>query len=420
MLDLNGYTLTGSDRRPVITNNGTFQLYANNNVTAGGSVIRGADSTGVVIKNNGTMTVYNNGISVKNLNTGDTLYLIENNSKLTFSSLTYDGGVNTYAAAGGNLILNNNEAATVTINKGNLNGSIYNNVGTVSIKGGTYSEIPDYKYFANGYVWTKNESGTFDAVKSEETFVAVIDGIGYTSLLAAMEAASGGATITLIDEVVVDTEVTLDLTGYVIVIDETFPYSRDKAVAIRVIEGGALTITGDGVIDAQLADDNVVPVAAMRANSSIIMNGGTIIVDTPSESCLFAMGGSITINGGTLKNLCEDEYSYGGGRTQVVNISNGTPGKLVINGGTFIGRNPALGDDNLGGTFIAKTRNSRKALTKTVMSCMWRLVRTKRLPVSTPCIMLKMAWRWRKFIPRLRLPTRWPLLPARIKIRLTT
>ena len=84
------------------------------------------------------------------------------------------------------------------------------------------------------------------------------------------------------------------------------------------------------------------------------MNGGTIIVDTPSESCLFAMGGSITINGGTLKNLCEDEYSYGGGRTQVVNISNGTPGQLVINGGTFIGRNPALGDDNLGGTFIAE------------------------------------------------------------------
>ena len=352
-LYLNGYTLTGSDSSPVITNNGAFQLYANKNVTAGGSVIRGADSEGVVIENNGTLSIYNNGILIENLNTAETSYLIENNATLTFSSSTYGGGVNTYAAAGGNLILNN-EAATVTINKGNLNGSICNNGGTVSIKGGTYSEIPDYKYFANGYVWTKNESGTFDAVKSEETFVADIDGIGYTSLWGAMGAAPNGAAITLIDVVVVDTEVTLDLTGYVINIDETFPYSRDKAVAIRVIEGGALTITGDGVIDAQRADDNVVPVAAMRANSSIIMNGGTIIVDTPSESCLFAMGGSITINGGTLKNLCEDEYSYGGGRTQVVNISNGTPGQLVINGGTFIGRNPALGDDNLGGTFIAE------------------------------------------------------------------
>ncbi len=351
-LYLNGYTLTGSDSSPVITNNGAFQLYANKNVTAGGSVIRGADSEGVVIENNGTLSIYNNGILIENLNTAETSYLIENNATLTFSSSTYGGGVNTYAAAGGNLILNN-EAATVTINKGNLNGSICNNGGTVSIKGGTYSEIPDYKYFANGYVWTKNESGTFDAVKSEETFVAVIDGIGYTSLLAAMEAAPEGATITLIDEVIVDTEVTLDLSGYIIVIDETFP-SDTHDVAIRVIEGGALTITGDGVIDAKLAGDNVVPVAAMRANSSIIMNGGTIIVDTPSESCLFAMGGSITINGGTLENLCKDEYSYGGGRTQVVNISNGTPGKLVINGGTFIGRNPALGDDNLGGTFIAE------------------------------------------------------------------
>ena len=204
VLDLNGYTLTGSDRRPVITNNGTFQLYANNNVTAGGSVIRGADSTGVVIKNNGTMTVYNNGISVKNLNTGDTLYLIENNSKLTFSSLTYDGGVNTYAAAGGNLILNNNEAATVTINKGNLNGSIYNNVGTVSIKGGTYSEIPNYNYFADGYVWTENAGGTFDAVKSESGFVAAIGNIGYTSLADAVWSTDTGdvdaTEITIIGE----------------------------------------------------------------------------------------------------------------------------------------------------------------------------------------------------------------------------
>ena len=253
----------------------------------------------------------------------------------------------------------NNEQAAVekislAINGGVFNGRIGSENLVDFVNGGTFSEIPNYNYFADGYVWTDNGDGTYGVEQSEETFVAVIDGIGYTSLWAAMEAAPNGATITLIDVVVVDTEVTLDLTGYVINIDETFPYSRDKAVAIRVIEGGALTITGDGVIDAQLADDNVVPVAAMRANSSIIMNGGTIIVDTPSESCLFAMGGSITINGGTLENLCEDEYSYGGGRTQVVNISNGTPGELVINGGTFIGRNPALGDDNLGGTFIAE------------------------------------------------------------------
>lgn len=253
----------------------------------------------------------------------------------------------------------NNEQAAVekislAINGGVFNGRIGSENLVDFVNGGTFSEIPNYNYFADGYVWTDNGDGTYGVEQSEETFVAVIDGIGYTSLWEAMEAAPNGATITLIDVVVVDTEVTLDLTGYVINIDKTFPYSRDKAVAIRVIEGGALTITGDGVIDAQLADDNVVPVAAMRANSSIIMNGGTIIVDTPSESCLFAMGGSITINGGTLKNLCKDEYSYGGGRTQVVNISNGTPGKLVINGGTFIGRNPALGDDNLGGTFIAE------------------------------------------------------------------
>lgn len=353
-LYLNGHTLTAAEDGAVIVNNGSFTL-DNLSGISGGSVVRDSDTQGVVIENNGTISFYNRGFIIENNNTADESYLIENNGTLTFSSLV-SRGANTYSAAGGNLLLNN-EGGKATLSGGNFVGAIMNLSavdGSVAIKGGTFGEIPNYNYFADGYIWTDNGDGTYGVEQSEETFVAVINGIGYTSLLAAMEAAPEGATITLIDEVVIDTEVTLDLSGYVIVIDETFPYSRDKAVAIRVIEGGALTITGDGVIDAKLADDNVVPVAAMRANSSIIMNGGTIIVDTPSESCLFAMGGSITINGGTLENLCEDEYSYGGGRTQVVNISNGTPGKLVINGGTFIGRNPALGDDNLGGTFIAE------------------------------------------------------------------
>ena len=352
-LYLNGHTLTAAEDGAVIVNNGSFTL-DNLSGISGGSVVRDSDTQGVVIENNGTISFYNRGFIIENNNTADESYLIENNGTLTFSSLV-SRGANTYSAAGGNLLLNN-EGGKATLSGGNFVGAIMNLSavdGSVAIKGGTFGEIPNYNYFADGYIWTDNGDGTYGVEQSEETFVAVINGIGYTSLSAAMEAAPEGATITLIDEVVVDTEVTLDLSGYIIVIDATFP-SDTYDVAIRVIEGGALTITGDGVIDAQLADDNVVPVAAMRANSSIIMNGGTIIVDTPSESCLFAMGGSITINGGTLKNLCEDEYSYGGGRTQVVNISNGTPGKLVINGGTFIGRNPALGDDNLGGTFIAE------------------------------------------------------------------
>lgn len=352
-LYLNGHTLTAAEDGAVIVNNGSFTL-DNLSGISGGSVVRDSDTQGVVIENNGTISFYNRGFIIENNNTADESYLIENNGTLTFSSLV-SRGANTYSAAGGNLLLNN-EGGKATLSGGNFVGAIMNLSavdGSVAIKGGTFGEIPNYNYFADGYIWTDNGDGTYGVEQSEETFVAVIDGIGYTSLLAAMEAAPEGATITLIDEVVIDTEVTLDLSGYIIVIDETFP-SDTYDVAIRVIEGGALTITGDGVIDAKLAGDNVVPVAAMRANSSIIMNGGTIIVDTPSESCLFAMGGSITINGGTLENLCKDEYSYGGGRTQVVNISNGTPGELVINGGTFIGRNPALGDDNLGGTFIAE------------------------------------------------------------------
>ena len=130
----------------------------------------------------------------------------------------------------------------------------------------------------------------------------------------------------------------------------------DNYVVIRTVSGGTLTIEGEGTIDATNADDGTVPVAAMAANSSVIVEGGTIIVDTPGESCLFAGGGGkVIVNGGTFINNSTEDYAYGVGAPLTVNVSNSASvTDMVINGGTFYGRNPALGDDNLGGTFVAE------------------------------------------------------------------
>ena len=118
------------------------------------------------------------------------------------------------------------------------------------------------------------------------------------------------------------------------------------------VESGNLTITG-GTIDATDASDYVVPVSVMKAGASVTIDNAMIRVDTPRESCVFALGGDVIINGGTFINTSTQDYEYGDGAPLVLNLSNGTPGTITVYGGTFVGRDPALGDDNLGGTFVA-------------------------------------------------------------------
>ena len=169
---------------------------------------------------------------------------------------------------------------------------------------------------------------------------------------------AGVSKVTLADDVSVNEvaringNVTLDLGGNTLSIGSGI----GNVAALCACAGSTLTITGDGTIDATGADDTTVPVAAMEAGATVIVESGTIVVGTAKESCLFAGGGGkVVVNGGTFINQSTDEYEYGGGAPLTVNVSNSAAvSDMVINGGTFVGRNPALGDDNLGGTFVAE------------------------------------------------------------------
>lgn len=178
------------------------------------------------------------------------------------------------------------------------------------------------------------------------------------------DAVANGGTVVLWDDIelkdnrlAVESETVLVLNGKTITFGGNYANAgaNDDVTPIRVDAGGSLTITGNGTIDAANASDYVVPVSVMDAAGSVVSEDGTIIVDTPRESCVFALGGSVTINGGTFINRSTEEYGYGdGGVPLTLNVSNGTPGTITVYGGTFVGRNPAEGDDNNGGTFVAE------------------------------------------------------------------
>ncbi len=186
----------------------------------------------------------------------------------------------------------------------------------------------------------------------------------YEKLSEAFKAAKGGDTVTLLcnaeitERIVIENKsVVFDLGEYTLTMDEDF--STDYSVALRAGTNGILTIEAgtNGTIDAQNAHDYLVPVAAMASGSQVIINGGTIIVNTAYESCVYAGGGgTVMIEDGVFKNLCQKPFAYvqdGSSPALAVNISDSyTDGGayLTINGGTFVGRNPMLGDTNPGVT----------------------------------------------------------------------
>lgn len=173
-----------------------------------------------------------------------------------------------------------------------------------------------------------------------------------------------GADMNLTKVLYVKSDLVLNLNGKTLTIGDIGTTEKTNTVAIRTDVNAELTLNGTGEIDATETGsdyhDYVVPVAAMGEGSKVTINDGvTIRVNTIRESCVYASKDThVVINGGTFINESEGEYAYageGGVKTPLtVNVSNSAQvTSLIVYGGTFIGRSPALGDDNLGGTFVA-------------------------------------------------------------------
>lgn len=179
----------------------------------------------------------------------------------------------------------------------------------------------------------------------------------------AMAAANGGE-VTLEEDVDLAQTITVtngkaltvNLNGHSIVNSNQ---SETATTGVFVVKsGGKLTIQGDGTIDGGLGSASNLAVWAYPG-SEVNISGGTFTVgkdkDGYGNSTIYTTGGTINISGGTFKTECDDtKYILNVGQTQ------GATGVIIVTGGTFIGYNPATGDDNLGGSFVAEGYTSVK------------------------------------------------------------
>lgn len=334
-------TLNGSGNSTVLNLSSGYELNSEN-VTFSNMVIAGNTATNGLMLMSAPENVFQFGASSGN-----------NVTSVTFINCTFVGGVKLEALSKGIAVTFTDckvgetaDAANALTTEG-LFGLIATNVD------GSYSEA------------VAGSSWTVDGVAQTEADVEVETANDLTSAIAlGVGEVTLGADMKLTKVLYLKSDLVLNLNGNTLTIGDIGTTNENNTVAIRTVENAKLTLNGTGEIDATETGNNyqdyLVPVAAMGAGSEVTINDGvTIRVNTIRESCVFASKDThVVINGGTFINESEGDYAYAGDsgvKTPLtVNVSNSAQvSSLIVNGGTFIGRSPALGDDNLGGTFVA-------------------------------------------------------------------
>ena len=369
----------------------------------------GSAATGLVVS--GTLTVDFNGFTVSNVGTGYAVVVSGSDAKVTLidSSEEQTGGI--YGGSGGdNQALRVESGATLDIyggnynvggdaqGKGNSTVAIRTN-STVNIYGGRFASEKDYqgKYFVLNVQQTTGASG----------FIKVYGGTFVGQNPADGDDALGGSFVADGYEAFVSKAATDDsLAEYTV--GKVYEAGSEEALreAIEAAQGfSVVRLTADVELTKELKIENVK--LMIDFNGHTVSNKGTgfavfvkgseakvIFVDSSEEQTGGIHGGSggnnqalrvqdgakVEIYGGNYTVGVDAEgfgnstvaistdsvvYIYGGrfasegeyeGKYFVLNVqqTTGAKGEFKVFGGTFVGQNPADGDDALGGSFVAE------------------------------------------------------------------
>lgn len=185
--------------------------------------------------------------------------------------------------------------------------------------------------------------------ETPESVVAKIGDQGYSTLQAAIEAATNTQTITLLSDIdlartisVSNKTITLNLDGHKLYNTADLwdlPAKKDHNWSLISVRGtGNLTITGNGTLQAKENDCYAVDV---QDGSTLTIENGTLVGNIHA---VYVQEGTAYIKGGTYR--VQQKYPQTGKEDEFVlnlydtNRSNGTA-KMTVTGGTFANFNPA-------------------------------------------------------------------------------
>ena len=242
--------------------------------------------------------------------------------------------------------------ANTTISGGEVNGTIALKLNQSSISGGSFSNYFNPQFLATGYGVISSENG----YKIESGYVAQTAtdsafGAAYKTLAEAISGAESGSTVYLLSDVSdfagvqIGNNLTVNFGKYTVtgktgvtcftVTNASVTFKADKEGGVNGGSGGnnkAITASANAVITIESGNYTVGGDAKEEGNSTVFVTDN----------------GKAIIKGGTFSSEAAYRDKY-----YVLNLKNDSTGSFEVSGGKFVNYNPATGDDNLGGNFVA-------------------------------------------------------------------
>ena len=241
-----------------------------------------------------------------------------------------------------------------------------------TVSGGTFSSDVS-AYVVSGNKAALNDNDMYTIVADETTAVASVNGYGYTSLSAAIEAAANGQTVELLKDVTVGNEqivttapLTLNGNGHTVTFTHEKPLRLNadatfNNVTLKNANGRAIELRKGGIT--VNLNNSTVEVTESNAQALTVGGngeGGTVTVNISNSTISAPNGyGIITFNpvNLTLTNT-SSSTGYGALYMKGVDNSKGSAGSVVnINGSTLSSTNNSSADTNEFGTIILETGN---------------------------------------------------------------
>ena len=264
-----------------------------------------------------------NGTTVTNAAVAISQHTTKKDIDVTITGGTYTATAAVYQT---NVQGTGSENVKVSIQSGTFKGAVSaetNN--TVAISGGTFSSAVKEEYCAAGYIPTANADGTYGV--KEGAYVAQIRDVKYETLQEAINAAKGGSTVRLLEDVT---------------LTETAVFPAGKTVHLN-LAGHNITATGtalriNGTTDIQdtyktgtiESTGNVA--VAVGNNASLTVYSGTLKGREGAVITGTSTGAKIEIRKNATLIATDNAVIAGNGRQR-----DGKPNTILVKGSTFIG-----------------------------------------------------------------------------------
>ena len=233
----------------------------------------------------------------------------DNDATVSCSGVVYDASADYPGASesdkvsisGNTNITSENEVPAVTVM--NNSGS---NIKHMEIVGGSFSSDVE-EYFPDGAILTQEDGKVIPDTSQEESAVAEVNGVPYTSLQSAIDMARDGDTVTLLKDE------TLDATDATITVDKTVTIDLNQhtvagnAVRAFHVINGTMTLTGTGTVTSTTMQDPNSSVIRVGNNGTAgttpagLVVGENVVIKAPETYGISVFGNAteetLTVNG---------------------------------------------------------------------------------------------------------------------------